>query len=159
SLAGAAYRLLVTTAAGHAERVSALAADVARFAALGDDSQLPQAIEALQAGVQGMQLEPAPAKAGWLARARGRDRDLRGALASQCERFDSDRIQVAAEAREVAGRWEAHAGAARRMLVEFVVEVQALERTLVSAAKLLRDLKRAMRKERALAETGADHLE
>src|SRR5690606_1722358 len=82
SLAGAAYRLLVTTAADHVERVSALAADVARFAALGDDSQLPQAIEVLQAGTQGMQLDQAPARAGWLTRASGRDRDLRDALAS-----------------------------------------------------------------------------
>jgi hypothetical protein len=159
SLAGAAHRLLVTSSAAHAQHVVDLADELARFAALGDDSRLPQAIEALQAGVDGLQLSPAGVKAGWLARASGKDRDTRVSLAAQCEQFESDHRQVAAETLDVLARWDAQAGAARRMLVDFVVEVQALERTLVSAAKLLRDMKRALRKERAVAETGVDHVE
>ncbi|TWO70638.1 hypothetical protein FN976_13850 [Caenimonas sedimenti] len=159
SLAGAAYRLLVTTSAGHVQQVAKLAADVASFAALGEDSRLPEAVETLQAGVDAMRLGAADPQTGWLARASGKDRDARGNVAAQCLQFESERDQVEAEAREVLGRWDAHAAAARRMLVEFVVEVQALERTLVTAAKLLRDMKRAMRKERTLADTGVAHLE
>ena len=159
SLAGAAYRLLVATGGGHVKQVSDLAGDVARFTALGDDSRLPEAIETLQAGVDAMHLGATDHKTGWLARASGKDRDARTTLAAQCLQFESERDQVDAEAREVLARWDAQASAARRMLVEFVVEVQALERALVGAAKLLRDMKRAIRKERALAETGVAHLE
>jgi hypothetical protein len=159
SLAGAAHRMLVTTSAGHADRVAELANDVARFAALGDDSRLPEAVEAWQAGVDGLQLTGGESKGGWLARAGSKDREAREALAAQAVRFESERGAVQAEARELLARWEGQAGAARRMLVEFVVEVQALERTLVGVAKLLRDMKRALRKERAHAESGTAHLE
>lgn len=159
SLAGAAHRTLVTSSSGHAARVADLSAEVARFAALGDDSRLPEALDAWQAGVESLQLAGGETRTGWLQRASSREREARESLAALSLRFESERDAVQAEARELLARWEAQAAAVRRMLVEFVVEVQALERTLVSAAKLLRDMKRALRKERALAESGITHLE
>jgi hypothetical protein len=103
-----------------------------------------QALEALQGEAGKLdfgQLEPK----GWLARATGKGKQEKAGFAAQAERIARSGEDLQDEVRALAKRMQAQVGAEDRTLMEFGVELKAIEKIIDQGARWLQDMRNQLK--------------
>lgn len=137
-------QLAADAGSGHARRLVELRAQLEAQARERDQQPLQEALDALAKALERLDFELLQPK-GWLARATGRGKEEAAGFATQVERIQRAGDDLRDEARGLQRRHAAQAAAAERSLVEFEVEVRAIEKIMDQGARWLQDMRNQLK--------------